>query len=76
LSFFSENDRPWEPPKRHWAIAFDWYDLLFLHWPVPINILRPYIPDQLDIDTYEGQAWMGVVPFRMAGVRPRRFALF
>ena len=32
---------------------------------------RPYIPDRLEIDTFDGSAWLGVVPFRMSGVRPR-----
>ncbi|MFO7168261.1 MAG: DUF2071 domain-containing protein [Chloroflexota bacterium] len=48
-----------------------WLDLLFMHWPVPAEALRPYIPPGLELDTFEGQAWLGVVPFRMAGVRPR-----
>jgi uncharacterized protein YqjF (DUF2071 family) len=48
-----------------------WHDLLFAHWPVAVDQLRPLIPAGLQIDTYEGQAWLGVVPFRMSGVRPR-----
>lgn len=48
-----------------------WRDLAFLHWPVPIERLRPFIPAPLEIDTYDGIAWLGVVPFRMANVRPR-----
>jgi uncharacterized protein len=48
-----------------------WHDLLFAHWPVAVDQLRPLIPAGLHIDTYEGQAWIGVVPFRMSGVRPR-----
>src|SRR4051794_32846618 len=52
-------------------MAQRWHDLLFAHWPVPMEALRPAIPATLEIDTYEGQAWIGVVPFRMSGVRPR-----
>jgi hypothetical protein len=48
-----------------------WHDLLFLHWPVEPDALRPHIPDRLAIDTFDGSAWLGVVPFRMSGVRPR-----
>lgn len=48
-----------------------WHDLVFAHWPVAVEQLRPLIPPGLQIDTYEGQAWIGVVPFRMSGVRPR-----
>jgi hypothetical protein len=48
-----------------------WVDLLFAHWPVPVEALRPLIPRALEIDTFEGQAWLGVVPFRMEDVAPR-----
>jgi len=48
-----------------------WHDLIFAHWPVPVEQLRPLMPAGLQIDTYEGQAWIGVVPFRMSGIRPR-----
>jgi uncharacterized protein YqjF (DUF2071 family) len=48
-----------------------WRDLAFLHWPVTQDILRPLIPASLEIDTYDGHAWIGVVPFRMEGVRLR-----
>ena len=46
-----------------------WGKLLFMHWPVPASVLRPLVPPQLSIDTFDGQAWVGVVPFRMWGVR-------
>jgi uncharacterized protein len=52
-------------------MAQSWHDLLFAHWPVPESALRPHIPAGLAIDTFEGQAWLGVVPFRMSGVRLR-----
>ena len=48
-----------------------WHDLLFMHWPVPEEWLRPLIPPALHLDTFDGSAWLGVVPFRMSGVRPR-----
>jgi uncharacterized protein YqjF (DUF2071 family) len=48
-----------------------WCDLAFLHWPVPPDVLQPLIPSALALDTFNGQAWVGVVPFRMEGVRMR-----
>jgi uncharacterized protein len=48
-----------------------WRDLLFAHWPVPLEALRVAIPQPLEIDTFEGRAWLGIVPFRMTGVRPK-----
>jgi uncharacterized protein YqjF (DUF2071 family) len=48
-----------------------WNDLLFAHWPVPASSLAPLIPDGLQIDTYSGSAWLGVVPFWMDRIRLR-----
>lgn len=48
----------------------NWGKLLFLHWSVPVSVLRPMIPRALEIDTYEGGAWVGITPFTMWGVRP------
>ncbi|WP_026351601.1 YqjF family protein [Hymenobacter aerophilus] len=47
-----------------------WSNLLFAHWPVPPKILRPYLPARLELDLFEGQAWLGVVPFTMSRIRP------
>ena len=63
--------RPWPLPPDPWIMKQVWHDLLFAHWPVSVAALRPLIPEALTIDTFEGQAWLGVVPFRMSGVRPR-----
>ena len=52
-------------------MAQSWHDLLFAHWPVDAKKLRALIPDRLEIDTFDGQAWLAVVPFRMTGVRLR-----
>jgi uncharacterized protein YqjF (DUF2071 family) len=55
----------------HWVIAMTWNDLLFAHWPIRVDLLRPLIPPSLDIDTFDGQAWISVVPFRLTGFRLR-----
>jgi len=46
-----------------------WGKLLFIHWAIDADLLRPLIPTQLSIDTFNGKAWIGVVPFTMWGVR-------
>jgi uncharacterized protein len=58
---------------RGWVMAMDWEDLLFMHWPVDASALRRLIPAGLELDLHLGQAWIGIVPFRMAGVHPRYF---
>jgi uncharacterized protein len=52
-------------------MAQSWHDLLFAHWPIDSVLLRPLIPSGLEIDTFQRQAWIAVVPFRMSGVRLR-----
>ena len=59
------------PPARPWAGRMRWTELAFLHWPVPVDTLRPLVHEGLQIDTYDRTAWLGVVPFRMEGVRLR-----
>lgn len=49
-----------------------WHDLLFAHWPISPDVLRPLLPDGLEVETFDGSAWIGVVPFRMSGTRLRR----
>jgi uncharacterized protein YqjF (DUF2071 family) len=63
--------RPWQVPRMPWVMAQRWHELLFAHWPVPAGVLRPLIPQGLEVDTREGQAWLGVIPFHMSGVRLR-----
>ena len=63
--------RPWGLAAGPWVMAQVWHDLLFAHWPLPVAALRRHIPAELEIDSYAGQAWLGVVPFRMSGVRLR-----
>lgn len=63
--------RNWPIPSRPWALAMRWHDLLFAHWPVGVNELRPSVPAQLEIDSFDGQAWLGVVPFGMSHIRAR-----
>ncbi len=63
--------RPWPLPPGPWVMTQQWCDLLFAHWPIPIETMRGLIPPQLTLDTWEEMAWVGVVPFRMQGVRPR-----
>ena len=48
-----------------------WLDLVFLHWPVPAAALQRLLPSGLEVEEHNGTAWLGVVPFRMTGVRVR-----
>lgn len=50
--------------RQHWG------KLLFLHWRVPAPVLRPLVPPGLELDLFEGHAWVGIVPFTIWGSRP------
>jgi uncharacterized protein len=52
-------------------MAQSWHDLLFAHWPIAAGVMRSLIPRQLALDIFDGQCWVGVVPFWMSGVRAR-----
>jgi len=55
--------RPRPLPAGRWVMTQRWNDLLFAHWPLPAKALAPFIPEGLQLDTYHGSAWLGVVPF-------------
>jgi uncharacterized protein YqjF (DUF2071 family) len=63
--------RPWPLPDGPWVMTQTWHDLLFAHWRIRLDALRPLVPRELEIDTFDGSAWIGIVPFRMSGVRVR-----
>ena len=54
--------RPWPLPERRWLMGQTWDDLLFAHWPVPPERLRPLLPASVPLDVREGSAWVGVTP--------------
>ena len=67
----SVSHRPYALPKRPWTMMQRWNDLLFAHWPVPAAKLGSLLPSGLEADTFDGSAWVGVVPFAMDRVQFR-----
>jgi hypothetical protein len=63
--------RPWPMPARRWSVYMQWHDLLFLHWPVPAAALQSLLPAGVEVETFDGSAWLGVVPFVMRRTRLR-----
>lgn len=64
-------DRTWDLPRSPWIMRMTWSELLFAHWPVEPDILAAQLPNGVQLDTRDGQAWIGVVPFFMSDVAPR-----
>ncbi len=67
----SVEHRPWPIAPGPWAMTQRWNDLLFAHWPIPPEDLEPLIPEDLVLDTFDGSAWLGVVPFWMDRIQMR-----
>jgi uncharacterized protein YqjF (DUF2071 family) len=63
--------RPWPLPSAPWIMTQRWNDLLFAHWPVPAAEITHLLPAHLTVDTFDGSAWVGVVPFWMDQIRLR-----
>jgi len=57
-------------PDQPVLLHQNWHHLLFLHWEVPAEELQRMVPPELTIDTFEGKAYIGLVPFTLTGVRP------
>ena len=57
-------------PGRPPVMRQSWRDLLFIHWPVPADVIQQALPTELTVDTFDGFAWVALVPFQMRNVRP------
>jgi uncharacterized protein YqjF (DUF2071 family) len=58
-------------PDGAWIMTQTWHDLLFAHWRVDTVALAATLPRPLELDLFDGEAWVGVVPFHMTNVAPR-----
>jgi uncharacterized protein YqjF (DUF2071 family) len=63
--------RPYPLPQRPWTMGQTWRHLLFAHWRVPQDVLRPHVPEPLVLEEHDGSAWIGLTPFRITGLRAR-----
>lgn len=59
-----------EKPRDLCVMRQSWNHLLFLHWAMPPDLLRQHLPKGLELEVFEGKAWIAIVPFWMQAVRP------
>jgi uncharacterized protein len=64
-----QSHRPYPLPDMNWVMTQEWHHTLFIHWPVPAASLREHVPKELEIDTFDGSAWIGIVPFQVKNTR-------
>jgi hypothetical protein len=57
------SNKPRPLPPGRWLMRQRWNDLLFAHWPVPASSLVRLVPEGLQVDTFQGSAWLGAMPF-------------
>lgn len=69
--FTETRHRPFDLPKGKWIYYQEWNNALFLHWKIPFEIIRELVPDQLHIDTFDGNAYVSMIAFTMEKIRPR-----
>jgi uncharacterized protein YqjF (DUF2071 family) len=48
----------------------NWTRLTFLHWRYPAEVVSRLLPPGLELDTFDGDAWIGLTPFFLTGLRP------
>ncbi len=63
--------RPYPLPPGFWRYYQEWNQALFLHWAIPVEVLRPLVPHKLQIDTFDQRAYVSLVAFTMQHIRPR-----
>jgi uncharacterized protein len=63
--------RPFALPVGHWKYYQEWNNALFFHWTIPFDILRKCVPENFNIDTFEGNCYVSLVAFTMQKIRPR-----
>lgn len=57
-------------PEGRVVMRPQWRNLLFLHWEFEPSVVQRLLPEGLELDLFEGRAYVGLVPFEMAEVRP------
>src|SRR6185503_1909073 len=67
----NQTERRSRRPKLPWLMALNEEHVLFMHWPIPVEHLRPLVPSQMELDTFDGQAWLSLIPFRMGSLHLR-----
>jgi uncharacterized protein YqjF (DUF2071 family) len=63
--------RPWPVPDEPWVQGQSWVDLAFLHWRVDVDDLKRLVPEWVELESFDGTAWLGITPFLLTGFRLR-----
>lgn len=70
------HNRQYTLPKKKWKYFQQWHKTIFLHWEVPVYFLEEYIPEGIELDTYQNMAWVSLVAFEVKNMRLRNLPPF
>lgn len=68
---WDEHHKGTDLPNLPWVMKQTWHDLLFAHYPVKLELLQKLVPPVIQLDSYNGSAWIGIVPFHVQNHRAR-----
>tara|TARA_R110002124_G_scaffold155797_2_gene323042 strand:+ start:272 stop:1015 length:744 start_codon:yes stop_codon:yes gene_type:complete len=68
--------RPWKIPTDSWKFYQEWNNTIFLHYQVDLTELKKFVPQELEIDIFNGKPWVSVVAFTMEKMRPKNLPHF
>ncbi|MGY0694206.1 YqjF family protein [Virgibacillus sp. FSP13] len=68
----STRHREYPMPQGPWVMMQKWEHMLFLNWPVTKHVMEAQLPPGLELDTYDGDAWISVIPFKVSKMRLRK----
>ncbi|SFE08812.1 hypothetical protein SAMN05216238_10848 [Lentibacillus persicus] len=63
-------------PDGPWLMTQKWEDVFFMHMPVSREFIRSHIPNHLELDTYNGEAWISITPLKISDLRMRMLPPF
>ncbi|WP_157492827.1 YqjF family protein [Echinicola pacifica] len=63
-------------PAERWKYYQEWNRCVFLHWKVDADYLKGFLPDTLELDLIDGQAWISLVAFTMNNISFRNIPPF
>ena len=72
-SSFADQGGVAPPPWIPWAMFQSWRKLLFMHWEVPADIIRPLVPKKIDLDDYNGKYFITMIPMYMSNIHIRDY---
>ncbi|WP_165767961.1 YqjF family protein [Virgibacillus indicus] len=67
-----KDHREYQLPQGPWIMMQKWEHLLFMHFPVKEDLIERHLPPELELDTYDGNAWISIIPFKVRAMRMRK----